>query len=253
MTTPSPDSPTGSASPRPGRRWYRRRPRGRGAVLGAALLALLVVGGVAAALLIPDGDRGDRRGFHGHGPDLGLTGEFGELSGTDELDASLSGDGPESRDGGWRDRSRGGGRGLGDDTLLVGTLTSTADGSIVVTPDGGNAPRAVRTDDDTHVRGSGNAALGDLAPGERVVVRVEGIGDAATAVAVLTPRTRVTGTVTALTGDSATVTRIDGLAVTANVAAVTPPAVGDLVVLTGVTTDGTTLTAQAIRVLPKAS
>ena len=103
------------------------------------------------------------------------------------------------------------------------------------------------------MRGSGNAALGDLAPGERVVVRVEGTGDAATAVAVLTPRTRVTGTVTALTGDSATITRIDGLAVTANVAAVTPPAVGDLVVLTGVTTDGTTLTADAIRVLPTAS
>ncbi len=56
MTTPlPPDEPSASAAPRPGRRWYRRRPRGRAAVLGAALLALLVVGGVAAVLLIPDG------------------------------------------------------------------------------------------------------------------------------------------------------------------------------------------------------
>lgn len=228
MTMPSPPPP-------PSRRFRWRRPRGRGAVLGAALLALLVVGGVAAALLIPG--RGDR----GAPDDIGLAAETGELAGAD---------GPGRGEG----RGRGGpwGRGLGDDTLLAGTVVSTADGSLVVTLDGG-AQRTIRTDDDTRVRGNGNAALGDLAAGERVVVRVSGTGDAATAESILTPRARVTGTVTELSGDTATVTAIDGLTATVDVAGVNPkPVVGDLVVLSGVA-DGTTIAADQVRVLPKAS
>ena len=130
---------------------------------------------------------------------------------------------------------------------------STAEGTLVVTPDGG-APRTLRTNADTRVRGAGNAALGDLTAGERVVVRVDGTGAAATAVSILTPQARVVGTVTALTGTSATVVAADGRTVTADVTALgQQPAVGDVVVLTGTITDSTTLTADGVRILPRAS
>lgn len=220
----------------------RRRPRGRLLVIGAVVLAALVVAGVVAALLVPGGPgRGDdRRG----GPGIGLTGEYEEL-------------GPSGGPGGVGGPGRGDrgprGEGLGDDAVLVGTVVSTSDGTLVVTPDGA-AQRSLRTTDDTRVRGSGNAALGDLAPGERVVVRVDGIGDAATAVSVTTPQARVTGTVTALTGTSATVVAVDGRTVTVDVAGLgQQPAVGDVVVLTGTITDGATLTADGVRILPRAS
>lgn len=236
MTTPSTPTP---AAPPPPPQW--RRPRRRGFVIGAAVVATLIVGGVAAALLIPHG--GPWRG--GDGPAVGLVDESGEL-GLPE-DGGGRGDGPGRGRGGPFDR------GLGDDTLIAGTVVSAGNGTLVVTPDGG-AQRTIRTDDTTRVRGDGNAALGDVAPGERVVVRVSGTGDAATAVAVLTPRARVAGTVTALSGDTATITAFDGLTVTANVAGLSQkPAVGDLVVVAGVTADGTTITADRIRVLPKAS
>jgi hypothetical protein len=260
VTTPNnppsnpPDPPTTeSAAPPPARsRW--RRPRGRGALIGAAVLALLVVGVVVAALVIPGHGpgRGDRGG---PGPDIGLSGELGELGAPDGLGGLA---GPGDARGPWRDGpGRGGagplGRGLGSDTLLAGTVVSAGNGSIVVTPDGA-AQRTIRTDDRTRVRGSGNAALGDLQAGERVVIRVSGTGDAATAVTILAPQARVTGTVTALAGNSATVTAVDGLTVTVDVTALTQkPAVGDLVVLSGVATNGTTITADGIRVLPKAS
>lgn len=240
MTTTPPDPPTAQAA-RP--RWGR--PRGRSAVIGAGLLALLIVGGVAAALLIPSGPGWGRGGPEEYGPGIGLAGGYGELGDGDAL-GDLDGRGGFGR-GGPR------GRGLGEDTLLVGTVVSAADGSIVVTPDGGSQ-RTLRTNDDTRVRGSGNAALGDVAAGERAVIRVDGTGDAATAVTILTPRARVAGTVTVLSGDTATITATDGRTVTANVAALNQaPAVGDLVVLSGVITDGTTITADRIRVLPKAS
>jgi hypothetical protein len=265
MTTPippdPPTTPAAAASPAPRRGWRRLRPRGRGGVIGAAVVALLVVGGVAAALLIPDGDGRGHRGGSG----VGLAGESGELGGPDGLNGlnglgGLGGaddlGGPASGRGEGRDRGGRGGdgaRGLGADTLLAGTVVSTSAGSIVVTPDGG-AQRTVRTDDNTRVRGNDNQALGDLQTGERVVIRVSGTGDAATVVTILAPQARVTGTVTALSGDTATITAVDGLGVTANVAALSQkPAVGDLVVLTGVAANGTTITADGIRVLPKAS
>lgn len=229
MTAPAPESPT--------RRW--RRPRGRAPVIGAVVLAALIVAAVVAALLIPGGgpgrDRvrdGDRRG----GPEIGLTGEFDEL-----------GVGPGRGDRGPR------GAGLLEGPVVIGSVVSTAEGTLVVTPDGA-APRTLRTNDDTRVRGAGNAALGDLTAGERVVVRVDGTGDAATALSIFTPRARVVGTVTALTGTSATVVAADGRTVTAGVAALgRQPVVGDVVVFTGRITDGTTLTADWVRILSRAA
>ncbi|MBW0136374.1 hypothetical protein [Pseudonocardia abyssalis] len=219
----------------PTRRW--RRPRGRALVIGAVVLAVLIVAAVVAALLIPGGGPG-RDGRDGRGgPEIGLTGESGEL-----------GDGPGRGPRGERDRD-----GLGEGPVLIGSVVSTAEGTLVVTPDGG-AQRTLRTNDDTRVRGAGNAALGDLTAGERVVVRVDGTGDAATAVAILTPQARVTGTVTALTGTSATVVAADGRTVTADLTALAQqPVVGDVVVLTGTVVDGSTLTADGVRFLPRAS
>ena len=99
----------------------------------------------------------------------------------------------------WAGRGFGFGDRLGDDTL-PGRLRGLRAGPLVVTPDG--APqRTLRTDGDTRVRGGGNTGLGDLQAGERVVVRIDGTGEAARAVAVLVPPTRVIGTVTAVAGD----------------------------------------------------
>ncbi len=221
MITPNTPTP-----PNPGSRWRRLRPSRRGATIGAVVVALLIVAGVAAALLT----RGDGPGWDDHhgprdgGPGVGLADGFGELGG------------------------RGGplGRGLGDDTLLVGTVVATADGSVVVAPDSGEQ-RTIRTDDSTRVRGGGNTGLADLEAGERVVIRVAGAGDAATAVSILTPQARVIGTVTALSGDLATITSIDGRTVTANLSALTEqPAVGDLIALTGTATNPTTITATTL-------
>ncbi|MGI9003711.1 MAG: hypothetical protein ACR2GH_19020 [Pseudonocardia sp.] len=119
-------------------------------------------------------------------------------------------------------------------------------GSVVVAPDSGEQ-RTIRTDDSTRVRGGGNTGLADLEAGERVVIRVAGAGDAATAVSILTPQARVIGTVTALSGDLATITSIDGRTVTANLSALTEqPAVGDLIALTGTATNPTTITATTL-------
>lgn len=222
MTTPTDPSTT------PGRsRWRRLRPRGRGGVIAAAVVAVLVVG-VVAAVLLGQG-RGDRV------PGVGRSGETGQMEG-----------GP----GGRSDHGRGPGRGAG---VGDGPVVSTATGTITLTPDGA-AARTLRTDDTTRVRGSGNTAVGDLQAGERVIVRVSGSGATATAVSIEVPKASVTGTVTALSGDTATITSVDGLVVSANAAALSQkPVVGDVVVLTGTVANGTTITADGIRVLPKAS
>jgi hypothetical protein len=226
------------------------RPRGRGAIIGAGVLALAIVGAVAAALLIPGGGpwRGERHEAWGPGPrgghDAALMGEFDDLAGPGDglgLGPDRRGPGPN-----W------GARGLGNDTVLVGTVVSTANNTIVVTPDGG-AQRTIKTDDRTRVRGTGIDRLGDLKAGERVVIRVDGTGDAATAVAILSPMARVAGTVTAINGDTATITAVDGLTATANIAGLSQkPAVGDVVILRG-TADNNTIKADGIRILPKAS
>jgi hypothetical protein len=198
-------------------------------VIAAVVVAVLVVGAVAAALL---GSSSERTA----GPGIGRTAES------------------EGFPGGRDDRGRGP-RGLdaGDSPILIGTVVSTATGTITITPDGG-AARTLRTDGDTRVRGNGNTAVGDLQAGERVIVRVSGSGATATAVSIEVPRASVSGTVTALSGDTATITSFDGLVVSANVAALSQkPVVGDVVVLSGTVANGTTITADGIRVLPKAT
>jgi hypothetical protein len=236
------------AEPTPPRRPWRSRLRSRGVVIGAVVAALVVITGVTAALLWPDDDRGR------FGPAFDRSGWMGERP---------WGPGDHGPDGRWGDRGPGdeggpggpGGRpfGIGDDPVLTGTVASVAEGSITVNVDGGG-PRTLRTDGDTVVRGEDDNALGDLQTGERVVVAVEGTGEAATAESIWTPQARVTGTVTALAGDVATVTSIDGLTVTVDVAALSQkPVAGDVVVITGTAADAATIRADGIRILPRAS
>ena len=228
MTTPNEPQTTPAAPPRSAR-WRRVRPRGRGGVIAAVVVAVLVVGAVAAALLGSAGARGDRVA----GPGVGLAADA---------------EGPRGLRG---DR---GPRGQEDVPVVVGTVVSTASGTITVTPDGATAPRTLRIDATTRVRGNGNSAVGDLQAGERVIVRVTGSGATATAASIEVPKASVTGTVTALSGDTATITSVDGLVVSANVAALSQkPVVGDIVVISGTVANGTTITADGIRVLPKAS
>jgi hypothetical protein len=86
-----------------------------------------------------------------------------------------------------------------------------------------------------------------------VVVQVEGTGDAATAESIWVPQASVTGTVTALSGNTATVTSVEGLTVSVDITALSQkPVVGDVVILTG-TADAGTIRADGIRVLPRAS
>jgi hypothetical protein len=237
------------AEPKPPRRPLRSRLRSRGAVITAIVAALVVIGGVTAALLLPDNDRGrfggpgfDRAGWAGERPwGDGGPGHWGdrESDRADGHDEGFGGPGPRPF-------------GFGDDPVVTGTVASVADGSIVVNVDGAG-PRTLRTDGDTEVGGPSNSGLGDLQVGERVVVEVEGAGDAATAESIWVPQASVTGTVTALSGNTATVTSVEGLTVSADVTALSQkPAVGDVVVLTG-TADAGTIRADGIRVLPRAS
>lgn len=229
MTAPTPASAAPQPPPDPEPK--RRRWRSRGGIIGAAVLAMVIVAGVAVALLLP-GTPGARPAPPG--ADVGLLGETGEL-------------GP----------LRGPGRGadplLGKDALLVGTLVSTGGGTLVVDVDGA-ARRTLRTDDHTRVRGGGASALSGLKPGDRVVLRISGAGDAATVASVMTPQSRVTGTVTAVSGDTATVTVLDGRRESVNIARLPQkPGVGDIVIITGTAPDGATVSADRVRVLPKAS
>jgi hypothetical protein len=218
MSTTEP--PTSEVKPP---RTWRSRLRSRGAVITGVVAALVVIGGVTAALLLPDHDRGrfgpgfDRAGWSGGAPwEDGRHGPMGMGIGDHGPGGERFG-GPGQH-----------GFGFGDEPVVTGTVASVANGSIVVNVDGAGQ-RTIRTDNDTRVGGSSNGGLGDLQVGERVVVEVEG------------------------TGDAATVTSVEGLTVTVNTTALSQkPAVGDVVVLTG-TADAGTIRADGIRVLPKAS
>jgi hypothetical protein len=237
------------AEPKPPRRPLRSRLRSRGAVITAIVAARVVIGGVTAALLLPDNDRG-RFG----GPGFDRAGWAGERMWGDEGPGHWGDRDSDRADGDGEGFGRPGPRpfGFGDDPVVTGTVASVADGSIVVNVDGAG-PRTLRTDGDTEVGGPSNSGLGDLQVGERVVVEVEGAGDAATAESIWVPQAGVTGTVTALSGNTATVTSVEGLTVSADVTALSQkPAVGDVVVLTG-TADAGTIRADGIRVLPRAS
>jgi hypothetical protein len=242
MSTTEP--PTTEVPPPPRRSW-RSRLRSRGVVITAAIAALVVIGGVTAALLLPDRDYGR------FGPGFDRAGWSGAPPWADERRGhmGMGDDGPRGErfgDPGAR------GFGFGDEPVIAGTVASVANGSIVVNVDSGGQ-RTIRTDNDTRVRGAGNSGIGDLQVGERVVVGVEGTGDAVTAESIWVPKASVTGTVTAVSGDTATVTSVDGLPVTVNTTALSQqPAVGDVVVLTGIA-DAGTIRADGIRVLPKAS
>jgi hypothetical protein len=238
----STEPPTSEVPPR---RSWRSRLRSRGAVVTAAIVALVVIGGVTAALLLPDHDRG------GFGPGIERAGWSGAPPWADGRHGD---DGPMAGGhmGGAMGERFGGRGGFGDEPVVAGTVASVADGSVVVNVDGAGQ-RTIRTDGDTRVRGAGNSGLGDLQVGERVVVSVEGTGDAATAEAIWVPQASVTGTVTALSGATATVVSVDGLSVPVDTTALSQkPAVGDVVVLTG-TADAGTIRADGIRVLPRAS
>jgi hypothetical protein len=244
MSTPEPPEQHTAEAPAPAKRRYR--PTRTGVLLALVGLALVVVGGVAGALLFsrhagpggPGFARLDERGpgafaRSGAGPGGGRGFDMGP--------------GPRGRVG-----PGAGGAGFRAGPVLLGSVVSTANGTLVITPDGA-AQRALRTDDRTRVVGEGVRSLADLKPGQRVAVSVTGTGDATTAVAVRVPVARLVGTVTAVAGDTATVTSADGLVVTVNTAAANPkPAVGDVVAVTG-TASGTTITATTVTVLPKAS
>jgi hypothetical protein len=228
----------------PPRRPWRSRLRSRGVVITAVVAALVVIGGVTTALLLPHHDRDDR-----FGPGFERAGWSGAPPWAEGRHGGMGmgGHGAERFGGPGRD-----GVGFDDEPVVAGTVASVANGSIVVNVDGAGQ-RTIRTDGDTRVRGSGNSGLGDLQVGERVVVAVEGTGEAATAEGIWVPQASVTGTVTAVSGDTATVTSVEGLPVTVNTAALSQkPAVGDVVVLTG-TADAGTIRADGIRTLPKAS
>ncbi|MEJ3656707.1 hypothetical protein WEH80_27485 [Actinomycetes bacterium KLBMP 9759] len=250
MTEPTEQVPP-SEEPKTRPRW--QRPRGRGLIIGAAVVALVVVAGVAFALLTPGGGpwRGDRGGHWGPGAIAGERGDVGPWGGPGGPGGHWGGsDGPgrPGERGWWHDRDGGG----PDAPIVAGTVASTTADSIVVTQDGG-AQRTVRTDDRTRVTGAGNERVGDLQTGERVVIRVNGSGDSAVALLVQAVQSRVTGTVTAVAGDSATVAGFDGLTSTVDTAKLSQkPVVGDLVEITGTVTNGTTVAADGIRILPKA-
>ncbi|MGQ0573554.1 MAG: hypothetical protein ACT4RN_05025, partial [Pseudonocardia sp.] len=279
MTTPDPtDPPTApQPPPRPGG-WRRFVPRRRGAIIGASVVALLVVGAVVAAALVPGGRGGPGFGpgdRHDRGPgalagfDSGFESGFDGGLGFDDVPGfdggpgfgpggpgSPGGPGGEGRDGRPGREGRGSpggvlGARLGDDTLLAGTVVTAGGGTLALTPDG--APqRSLVADDATRVRGGGERrTVAELTAGERIVVRVDGTGDTATVVGAFTPRARVAGTVTALTGNNATVVSVDGLSVPVDVTGIgAKPAVGDLVVLTG-GASGATLRADEMLVMPK--
>ncbi|MGI5127708.1 hypothetical protein ACQEVB_12925 [Pseudonocardia sp. CA-107938] len=240
MTTPEPPTQQSAPPPPPQPQPRRFRPTRTGVGLALAGLALLVVGGVAGALLFSRPAHVER-----FGP--------GGIARLDERGPGPFGPrferGPGGRGDAW---SPGRGREAAlRGPVVLGTVVSTGNGTLVVAPDGA-AQRTLRTDDRTRVAGPGTRSLAELKPGQRIAVVVSGSGDAATAVAVRAPQARVVGTVTAVAGDTATVTSADGLVVTVNTAAANPkPAVGDVIAVTG-TASGTTITATTVTVLPKA-
>jgi hypothetical protein len=233
VTTPnlftSPEDPAGpvgediptAAVPAPRRR--RRRWTGP---IGAAVVGTLLVAGVVVIMSRGGGEAPPRVGTAGA---------------------------PTTAPGRPAERAGAGGRpegGLGADTLLVGSVVSASPDSLVVAQDGG-PQRTVRPDAQTRLLGAGARSVTDLRPGDRVAIRVAGVGDAATAVTVRTPKAQVTGTVMALSGDTAALLEADGMTVGVDLTAVSPkPAVGDLVRVTGRAT-GATLIADRIRTLPK--
>jgi hypothetical protein len=261
----APGGPGTATAPR-GSRFRSRR---TWLIAAAALVAVLVVGGIGFGIGWHSGHGfGGHRGHHGGpghsamerggfgmgpggrgGPDGGGPGGFGGGA------AGLGGPGmgPEDGPGMGPEGGPGGGRrgGFANTAALTGAVVSVAPDSLVVAPDGGAPQVTVPTNDRTRVRGAGNGLTG-LQPGQRVVVLVGGDKSAA---AVFSPPARAVGTVTALNGDRAVLVRPDGLTVGVDLAAANPkPANGDVVAVSGTAADnGATIKVTTLRVLPKAS
>jgi hypothetical protein len=252
-------TPVGAAAARPAGsgRFRLQRPGRTWLIAGAAVLALLLVGGIGFAV---GRHSGHHRGFghHGFGPaamerGMGGHGGFGHRGGMGMGPGGPEGGlgpgmGPGMGPGGM---GPGGPRGMAHGAPLAGTVASVDGANLVVTPDGGAPAVTVPTTDRTRVRGAGNGLAG-LQPGQRVLVR---LAADKTAAAVMVPQARAMGTVTGLNGDRATLVRPDGLADAVDLAAVNPkPANGDVVFVTGTATDnGATIKVVNLRVLPKAS
>jgi hypothetical protein len=155
--------------------------------------------------------------------------------------------------GGWDGAPRGGRwggaqGGVAGSSMLLGSVASVNGANLVVTPDGGAQPVTVATTDLTRVGGAQVRALSDLKTGDRVAVRV---APDHSAYGVLVVPAITWGTVTALTGTSATITEPDGLTQAVDTSALpTQPRVGDLVAVRGTVT-GSTIKAQDLRELPK--
>jgi hypothetical protein len=215
-------------------------------VLPAMLGGLVLVGVLAAATVIagPDPDRRAVDSAVDSAVDGAATGDAASLDALFEFTANdrplrhgPMGHGPlRLREG---------------EKVLAGSVSSVADGQLVVRKDNG-AEVAVPTDGDTRVYGARNKTLSDLQAGERVIVRVGSDGVAA---GVLAVRAHAAGTVTALDGDRATVVRAGGLSTVLDLSGVTErPAVGTVVVAVGTATqDGATLKVEQIRQLPTVS
>ncbi|MGO1055369.1 DUF5666 domain-containing protein [Crossiella sp. CA198] len=122
-----------------------------------------------------------------------------------------------------------------DSALLLGAVKSVAPGKLTVTRDSGGEV-TVDTDARTRVRGNGQDALTGLRAGDRVAVRVSKENKA---LRVTAPKAHITGTVTRLDGDRATILGQSGLAVPVDLAGIQDkPKVGDLVSVRGAAADG---------------
>lgn len=133
-------------------------------------------------------------------------------------------------------------------TLLLGTVKSVADNKLTVTRDGGGEV-TVDTDAQTKVRGSGTDALADLRTGNRVLVRVSKDNKA---LRIKVPKASVTGTVTRLDGDRATIIGRDGLARAVDLSGISDkPKAGDVVTVVGDAVEsGAVLKADRLRQVP---
>jgi hypothetical protein len=226
-------------------------PRRRRRPIFAGVLGVLLVGGVLAATLI-SGARGSSASAIDGQDEAALQLAVADAGGLGDLaDGSTAPGATPAAFGAPGGQARPPLGRLGDNTLLVGTVAAAGGGKLTVTRDGGG-DITVTTTDKTKVRGTGKKVVGDLAAGERVVVRV---GTDKSAVGVLVLRPHVAGTVTKLDGDRASVTRASGLTQVVDVSGLTEkPKVGDLIAVVGSATDnGTTIKAEKIKQLPKTS
>ena len=223
------------AQPEPPRR------ASRAWVLPAVLGGLLLAGVLTAAAVIAGPGTAPR-----NADSLAVS----EVSNLDTLlDPAASADNQKAKDRPFR-HGRGGKGGwrLGEgEKVVAGSVSSVADGKLVVRKDNG-AEVTVPTNGDTRVGGAQNKALTDLQAGERVVV----VGSDGVADGVLAVKAHAAGTVTKLDGDRATVVRPGGLSTVLDLSGVTErPAVGTVVVAVGTATDdGATLKVEQIKELP---